>query len=179
MSSFSILQSIPTFVPPTSNGAEIESISTSSFLDSMLNDFGPMVLKVYEWGIVLITAGFVIGALVMILSALFKNGQWQKFGQNTMFWSFLTILLLRAGPILSLSIQSSNDMDSLLREFIITLSYSAIFIGAISVVASGLFRLGHRLIEHPEFYRRSKTLMMVSVLMMIFSLAIPNIFPLI
>lgn len=177
MNYFPTVLTIP--APPTGRGTELETVSTSSFLDSIASDFGPLVLKSYEWGIVIITAGFVIGALVMILSALFKNGQWQKFGQNTMFWSFITILLLRAGPILSLSIRNSNDMDSLLRDFIITLSYSAIFLGAISVFASGLFKLGHRLIEHPEFYRRSKTLIMVSILMMIFSLAIPNIFPLI
>lgn len=168
-----------TGIPPIQNDQEIVPNEDSTFfLFDLVQSFGQSsIVPAYSWGIIIITSTFVVGALMMILSALFKNGQWQKFGQNSMFWSFITLLLMRGMPILILSIRNTNDVDLLLQEFIITLSYSAIYLGVISIAASGLFKMGHKLIGHPEFYRRSRTLVMVSVIMVALSLGIPKIFP--
>lgn len=166
-------------IPPIQNNQEIVPQEDSTFfLYDIVQSFGQSSLvPAYGWGITIITSTFVIGALMMILSALFKNGQWQKFGQNSMFFSFITLLLMRGLPILILSIRNTNDIDLLLHEFIITLSHSAIYLGVISIAASGLFKFGHNLVGHPEFYRRSRTLVMVSVIIVGLSLAIPKIFP--
>lgn len=172
------INSIPG-IPPINGNNKIQPDPSSTLLEDTVGSFVPTVIKFHYWGIIIITAVFVIGALVMILSALFKNGQWQKYGQTSMFFSFIIMLVWRGGPILALSIRNTTDVDTLLQDFIITLSYSAIFLGAISIATSILFRFGYNLIEHPEFHRRSKALVMVSVLMMIFAIAIPKLFPLI
>lgn len=164
-------------IPPINLDQEIIPDKDSNLLGGVVQSFAELIVPAYSWGIIIITSTFVIGTLLMILSAIFKNGQWQKLGQNSMFWSFISLLLLRGLPILILSIRNTNDIDILLKEFIITLSYSAIFLGVISIASSGLFKLGHKLIGHPEFYRRSRTLVMVSVIMVALSLVIPKIFP--
>lgn len=164
-------------IPPINLDQEINPDKDTDLLGGIAQTFAELIVPAYGWGIIFITSTFVLGALLMILSAIFKNGQWQKLGQNSMFWSFISLLLMRGLPILILSIRNTNDVDSLLNEFIITLSYSAIFLGVISIASSGLFKLGHKLIGHPEFYRRSRTLVMVSVIMVALSLVIPKIFP--
>lgn len=171
------LQTAKAIIPPINQNQTIVPQENSSFLGGLAQPFIDSIVPVYGWGITFITSTFVIGALMMILSAIFKNGQWQKIGQNSMFWSFISLMLMRGLPILILSIRNSNDVDTLLNEFIITLSYSAIFLGVISIAASGIFKFGYNLIEHPEFYRRSRTLVMVSVIMVALSLIIPKIFP--
>ncbi|MEK5209669.1 hypothetical protein [Psychrobacillus sp. FSL H8-0510] len=163
-------------IPSINPENEFQADGSSDFLGNVVGDLAAVVVPIHYWGIIGLTAIFIIGTLVMILSALFKNGQWQKYGQNSMFWSFLVMLLLRGGPILVLSIRDSSDVDSLLQDFVLTLSYSAIFLGALTIAASGLYRFGYNLIEHPEFYRRSKALVMVSVLMMAFAMIIPKAF---
>lgn len=164
-------------IPPINLNQEIVPDKDSDLFGGIGHSLADLIVPAYSWGNIIITSTFVLGALLMILSAIFKNGQWQKIGQNSMFWSFISLLLMRGLPILILSIRNTNDVDSLLKEFIITLSYSAIFLGVISIASSGLFKLGHKLIGHPEFYRRSRTLIMVSVIMVALSLAIPIIFP--
>lgn len=164
-------------IPPLQQNQEIIPKESTDFLSGIVTGFGNGLVPAYSWGITVITSTFVLGALMMILSALFKNGQWQKIGQNSMFWSFISLLLMRGLPILILSIQNSQDIDSLLSDFIITLSYSAIFLGVLSIAASLLFKFGYKLIEHPEFHRRSRTLVMVSIIMVCLSLVIPVIFP--
>lgn len=166
-------------IPPINTDKEFQPEGSSDFLGSVVGDLAAVVVPIHYWGIIVLTAIFIIGTLVMILSALFKNGQWQKYGQNAMFSSFIVMLLLRGGPILALSIRDSTDIDSLLQDFVLTLSYSAIFLGAITIATSGLYRFAYNLIEHPEFYRRSKALIMVSILMMTFAILIPKAFQLI
>ncbi|MEK3977368.1 hypothetical protein MKZ20_21610 [Psychrobacillus sp. FSL K6-2684] len=145
--------------------------------DGLISSSTELGVKLYSWGIIALTAVFVLGTLMMILSAIFKNGQWQKLGQNFMFWSFVSLLLLRGLPILILSIRNTNDIDSLFNEFIVSLSYTAVYLGVISLACGLMFKLGHKLIKHPEFYRRSKTLFMVSIIMVSLSILIPNVFP--
>ncbi|MDX1806479.1 MAG: hypothetical protein R3267_05605 [Paenisporosarcina sp.] len=166
------------FMPKKHEG-QIEEVSSDSLFGGISDALASLIGPAYSWGIIIITGIFVVGTLVMIMSVLFKNGQWQKFAQGTMFISFVVMLLLRGLPILILSIRNANDIDVLLRDGLLSLSYAAIFLGIISISVSLLFRLGYKLIEHPEFHRWSKNLISVSVLMMILAIAIPILFPII
>lgn len=164
---------------PNAEEQKITPTTTDSLLGGISGTLGGLMSFAYSWGITIITGLFVVGTLVMIMSVLFKNGQWQKYAQGTMFFSFLVMLLLRGLPILVLSIHNANDIDVLLRDGLISLSYAAVFLGLISISVSLLFRFGYNLIEHPEFHRWSKNLISVSVLMVLLAIVIPLLFPII
>ena len=156
---------------------EIKPVESSDFLGGLISTFTDIVTPLYGWAVNIISVLFVIGAVVMMLAVLFRNGQWQKYAQGTMFYSFITMLILRGLPIIILSIRTQNDIDVLLQESLTSLSSFAIFLGILSISASLLFRFGYKLIEHPDFHRWSKNLLSVSALMMVLAIAIPWLFP--
>lgn len=164
---------------PRQDHSKIEAINSRDLFGGLLTDFTGIMTPIYSWGIKAITILFIVATLVMIMSALFKNGQWQKYGQVTMLLSFVSMLLLRGLPIIVLSIRASEDVDALLQETMSMLSFGVIFLCLISFAVSYLFGFGYKLIEHPEFHRWAKTLRSVSVLMVIFAIAIPWLFPII
>ncbi|WP_028393900.1 hypothetical protein [Bacillus cihuensis] len=167
------------FMPEMDENKKIESTTSDSLFQGLLSDFGGLVKPLYGWGIDLVTALFVIGTVVMIMSILFRNGQWQKYAQGTMFISFIVMLTLRGLPIIILSLKTAKDIDVLISDSVSTLSFVAVFLGLISISVSFLFRFGYKLIEHPEFHKWSKNLISVSILMMALALTIPFLFPLI
>lgn len=166
------------FTIPKNDHSEIQPVSSDSLFGGLIGNFAGIVAPAYKWGIIVITIIFVIGTLAMILSALFKNGQWQKYGQMAMLLSFITLLFLRGMPIIVLSIRNTNDIDILLQEALSILGFAAIFLGLISFAVSFIFSFGYRLIEHPEFHRWSKTLRSVAALMVLFAIITPWLFPL-
>lgn len=165
------------FMPDKNENQEIKPTSTDSLLGGITDGIGELIGSSYGWGINIITGIFVVGTLVMIMSVLFKNGQWQKYAQGTMFISFLVMLLMRGLPILILSIRNTHDIDVLLQDALMSLSYAAVFLGIISISVSLLFRFGYKLIEHPEFHRWYRNLISVSVLMVLLAIVIPILFP--
>lgn len=167
------------FMPSFDKDKEITAVSSDSFLGGITRSLGELVAPAYSWGITIITTLFVVGTVVMILSTIFKNGQWQKYGQGTMLISFIVMLVLRGLPIIILSIRTADDIDILFSNALTSLSYSAIFLGMVSIAVSFLFRFGYHLIEHPEFHRWSRNLLSVSILMMILAISIPILFPII
>lgn len=166
------------FKIPENDYSNIQPDESDALFNGILNGIGGIAAPIYSWAVVILTILFVTGTLVMILSALFKNGQWQKYGQITMLMSFLTMLVLRGLPIIILSIQSSEDVDLLLRETLSLLGFGAVFLCLISVSVSFLFNFGYQLIAHPEFHRWAKNLRGVAALMLIFAIVMPWLFPL-
>ncbi|MEK5071751.1 hypothetical protein [Sporosarcina sp. FSL K6-1508] len=162
---------------PTNDQAEIKPVNSDRLLGGIIGDMSGIMAPVYKWGVNFITIVFVVGTIVMILSALFKNGQWQKFGQISMLISFITMLLLRGLPIIILSVRNSSDIDILIQETLSLLGFSAVFLCLISIGVSFLFGFGYRLIEHPEFHRWAKSLRAVSILMVLFAIVIPWLLP--
>lgn len=156
---------------------QFKSTSTESLTDGLLHDLTNVLEPVYDWGITIITAAFIIGTIIMILSLITKNGQWQKFGQNTMFFSFIVLLLLRGLPVIILSIQSMKDITLMLDAFISALSQTSVYIGMIGIGVSMLFLYGFKLIGHPNFYRWSRALVAGSSIMIALSLIVPILFP--
>lgn len=167
------------FKVPERDFSKIESNTTDELFGGVKSTFSEMAANAYPWGIKVITILFVIAALVMVLSAIFKNGQWQKYSQSTMFFSFISLLFLRGLPIVSLSIQSSVDVDIALSTLLVILATGIFYLCGISVIISDVFNTGYRLIAHPEFHRWSKNLRGVAALMFVFALVIPWLFPLI
>ncbi|MDQ0271242.1 vacuolar-type H+-ATPase subunit I/STV1 [Cytobacillus purgationiresistens] len=163
---------------PDKEDLEIKPTSSKTLFGGVMESLGSLVSPLYSWGITIITIIFLAGVVAMIMSILFRNGQWQKYGQSTIYISFIVLLILRGLPILILSMQSSQDVDALLNSAITMLSYSALYLGLISIAVSLLFRLGYKLIEHPDFHRWSKNLVSVSLLMMAFAVLVPYVFPL-
>lgn len=173
------LSSTLPFDIPRNDHSKIEEVDSNALFGGLLSDFTSIMAPVYNWGIKFITILFFVAILVMILSALFKNGQWQKYAQVTMLLSFVTMLLLRGMPIIVLSVRSATDVDVLLHETLSMLSFGVFFICLIGFAVSFLFGFGYKLIEHPEFHRWAKTLRSVAILMVIFAIAVPLLFPII
>ncbi len=166
------------FKIPDKDYSNLQPVESDSLFGGIISGVGGIAAPIYTWSVVILTILFVAGTLVMILSALFKNGQWQKYGQITMLMSFLTMLVLRGLPIIILSIQSAADVDLLLRETLSLLGFGAVFLCLISIAVSFLFNFGYQLIAHPEFHRWAKNLRGVAALMLIFAVVIPWLFPL-
>lgn len=165
------------FMPSKNKLGEIKPVSSDSLFGGITNDLAELIAPAYTWGITIITILFVIGTVVMILSMIFKNGLWQKYGQGTMSISFLVMLMLRGLPIIILSVQSSADFSKLLSDSLAVLNYAAILLGLAGVAISFLFKFGHKLIGHPDFHRWSRNLLSVSIIMTVFAIVIPVIFP--
>jgi len=145
-------------------------------IDKLTTFSGSGTLNVMDWGIKAITVLFILGVLLMIMSIIFKNGQWQKWGQSTMLWSFLAMLALRAIPLTILSVRSGMDVNEAFTALISSLTQIAIFLGVIGVLLSLLFKFAYKLIEHPEYHRWSKNVLNVSIIMMFFAMIGPFVF---
>ncbi|MGF9978915.1 hypothetical protein [Viridibacillus arvi] len=159
------------------NGHFIGSDSPS-FMDDLFTEGSSFAVSIFDWGIKAITILFVIGIIVMIMAFIFKHGQWQKYAQSTMMWSFIAMLILRGAPIIFLSLQTKEDIDVAMQTALSTLAQVAIFIGIVGICVSLLFKFGHTLIKHPEYYKWYKNARNVSIIMIVFSLVGPIIFAL-
>lgn len=147
--------------------------SSKNFADGIYSEIGGFMIPFYGWAIDFITITFLLGTIVMILSIMFKNGQWQKYAQGTMLITFVVMLLMRGVPIIVLSITSPDDIDMMLLSGVNVLGAVAIFIAAISLPISLLFKFGYHLIEHPKYHRWSRNLLSVAALMTALALIIP------
>lgn len=172
-----ILSQAPAFLqnPQTRNA---EDGTGYNWMDEIIQIGATGALKFFDWGILGITILFLVGIITMIMAMIFKNGQWQKYSQLTMFWSFVTMLILRGVPLIIFSTRSGSDIDESFDVLITAISQLAIFVGFLGITVSLLFKFGNHLIEHPEFYRWSKNVRNVSIVMMIFALTAPTIFAL-
>lgn len=147
--------------------------SSKGFAEGVFSEISGTMVSLYDWGIDIITITFLLGTIVMILSIMFKNGQWQKYAQSTMLITFIVMLLMRGVPIIVLSINSPDDIDMMLLSGVNVLGAIAIFIAAISLPISLLFKFGYHLIEHPKYHRWSRNLLSVAALMTALALIIP------
>lgn len=145
-------------------------------IDHLLEISGVSTVSFMDWGIKAITILFILGVILMIMAIIFKNGQWQKWGQSTMLWSFLSMLIVRAIPITILSFRNGVDVNEAFSALILSLTQMAIFLGVIGVLLSYLFKFAYKLIEHPEYHRWSKNVFNVSLIMMMFALIAPFVF---
>ncbi|MFJ7890387.1 hypothetical protein ACIQYL_20205 [Lysinibacillus xylanilyticus] len=164
---------------PTNKDGQIivdENNQLDGLLDKISSNSGINTLSIMDWGIKAITVMFILGVLLMIMAIIFKNGQWQKWGQSTMLWSFIAMLGIRAIPLTILSVKSGMDVNEAFTALISSLSQMAIFLGVIGLLLSLLFKFAFRLIEHPEYHRWSKNVLNVSLLMMLFATIGPFVF---
>lgn len=164
--------------PITKDGHIIvnEGNNMDGVIDQLVELGGVGTVSFMDWGIKAITILFILGVILMIMSIIFKNGQWQKWGQSTMLWSFLSMLLVRAIPISILSFRNGVDVDEAFSALILSLTQIAIFLGVIGILLSFLFKFANKLIEHPEYHRWSKNVFNVSLIMMAFAFIAPFVF---
>lgn len=166
-------------LPNTQNPMEIETVESESLFGGLMSDLGRIAGGFFESVSTILVIVFLFGIIFMLLAFLLKNGQWQKFAQGTMLGSFVSLILIKGYPILVYSVRSSEDFWSLFSESSSLLTYTSLFIGLISIAVSYLFKFGYRLIEHPDYYRWSKNLFGAAVVMMVFSILVPYVFPMV
>lgn len=137
-----------------------------------------LTINFVDWGSIVIAILFVIGIVMMLASIMFKNGQWQKWGQGTMLMSFLALLAIRAFPVVILSFRTGNDINDALTDGLAVFSQIALFLCVVGILLSILFRFAYVLIKHPEYHRWSKNVFNVSTMMIFVALIAPYIFKL-
>lgn len=168
----------PNDIHVNENGQIIQENGTDgqSVINTLMDLGTQGTLKFVDWGTSGITIVFVAAVIMMIMAIIFKVGQWQKFAQTTMLWSFIAMLFMRAIPITILSFQSDADVDQAVNSALTALSHITIFIGMTGILLSFLFKFAFKLIEHPDYHRWSKNLIGVSILMIFFSVLSPYVF---
>lgn len=152
--------------------------STFSFTDDIADKLTFLGSSGFDWFLKSINILFIVGVIVMIMSMIFKNVQWQKYAQTTMLWSFISLMLLRGIPIIILSFKTKADVDAAFTAALSTISEVAIFTGLIGISISLLFKFGHTLIKHPEYYKWYKNSRNISIIMISFAFFGPIIFAL-
>ncbi|MBQ0140376.1 MAG: hypothetical protein KBT36_13905 [Kurthia sp.] len=135
-----------------------------------------LIVDFVDWGSIVIAILFVIGVVMMLVSIMFRNGQWQKWGQGTMLMAFLALLAIRAFPIVILSFKSGTDINDALTDGLAVFSQIALFLCVVGILLSILFRFAYALIKHPEYHRWSKNVLNVSIMMIFVALIAPYIF---
>lgn len=135
-------------------------------------------IKSLQWAVDIISIIFVVGVIAMIFSIIFKHGQWQKYAQSTLLWTFFSLIILKALPFIIFSLQNFNDVDNLFDSALIMTQQAAIYIGVIGISLSLLFKFSHKLIKHPEFFKWQKTSRNMSIIMISFSIIGPFVFSL-
>lgn len=171
-----------TFLPQgedtITDDGQIKSDGSFSFTDDISDKLTFLGTSGFDWFLKGITILFIIGVIAMIMAMIFKNGQWQKYAQTTMLWSFVSLMLLRGIPIVILSFKTKADVDAAFSTALSTISEVAVFIGLIGISISLLFKFGHTLIKHPEYYKWYKNARNISVIMILFAFFGPIIFAL-
>lgn len=161
-------------LPTLPNGNTVETQEKPDFLNSVTSFFDDAFMnRLFDGGVKALLILFGLGILVMIMSAIFKNGQWQKYAQGTLLWSFLAICILRGIGLLIVTIQSVNDVENLLALGLTWMTHIALFLGLVGFVVSLMYKFAHALIKHPDYYKSSKLSFGVSLVMIMLALFVP------
>ncbi|NRD81079.1 hypothetical protein HPT25_27690 [Bacillus sp. BRMEA1] len=167
---------VPSFVPKSNmNGQSIQKKDFHSTMGSWMGDMDGILPQVYDTGMKFITIMFIIAVIALALSLIFKNGKWTKWSTGVMGTTLLIILFFRAGPIIMLTTNTIGVtlFASNLLKFVTSVG---IYIAIGMLLVSLLMRLFYKLINHPDYFRWSKRLMLGSVIIAVLSLIIPVVF---
>lgn len=157
----------PSYTPtPSSDG---------SLFDGVVSEFATYIPFIYTGFCILLTIWFIISVGVLGLSYVVKNGQWTKFGSGSMIWSFISILVVRGGPILFFALDSYG-MIPLLEDLLILVTNIGIYLAIGLFLVSLLFTFFYKLIKHSDFFRWANRLRISSAFTVVLSLVIPYLF---
>lgn len=132
-------------------------------------------VKIINTGATVLAISFLVSFLIMILAATFKQGQWKKYAQVTALSSFTGMIFLRAFPFTLLAFPTLQRAGSFLDLTMLIILQCILFVALIGIGVGLLFRLGYKLIEHPDFYKSYRTVTTVSIVVVIFSIIVPAV----
>ena len=132
-------------------------------------------VKAINTGATALAVIFLVSFLVMIMAATFKHGQWKKFAQGTAVATLIGTICLRAFPFIILSVPSLEQTDYFMNLVLLLLLQCILFVALIGIAVGLLLRFGYRLIEHPDFYKSYRTVITVSIVVVVFSVIVPSI----
>lgn len=145
-------------------------LATNSWIDFL--DGGLPV--VFDVGMTIITIFFVISVCAMAISIVFKNGQWTKWSTGVMTFTLIIVLFFRGGITLLFSVDGLgfayivNDALSFVKKL-------GIYAAIIMLLVGLLMRYNYVLINHPDYHRWSKRLMVGSVLIAVLATVMPAV----
>lgn len=167
---------IPTFVEKKEfNGNPVEEKEFEPTIGNWTEDVNGIMPHIYDTGMKFITIMFIIAVVGLALSLVFKNGQWTKWSSGVMTTTLLIILVFRGGPIIMLTTDAIGI--TLFASDVLNFATSVgLYVAIGMTLVSLLMRLFYKLINHPDYFRWSKRLMIGSVIIAILSLVMPVVF---
>jgi hypothetical protein len=136
-----------------------------------IEDMSPLLNNAIN---ILFTILFLWGIWKMVYAMITKQGRVMKASTAVLVSTPLVLISIRVMFIIMLSSDVSNA--SLLGEDIITLLTKVGYITSIGLLTLTLFnRFIFRLINHPEFQRRSKTFLGISIILIVLTTVIPGV----
>lgn len=167
---------IPSFVEKKEHsGNPIEEKEFNPTIGSWTEDLTGIMPYVYDTGMKFITIMFIIAVVGLALSLIFKNGQWTKWSSGVMTTTLLIILIFRGGPIIMLTTDAIGI--TLFASDVLNFATSVgIYVAVGMALVSLLMRLFYKFINHPDYFRWSKRLMIGSVIIAVLSLVMPVVF---
>ena len=136
-----------------------------------IEDISPLLNNAIN---ILFTILFLWGIWKMVYAMITKQGRVMKASTAVLISTPLVLIFIRVMFIIVLSSNVSNTTS--LGEDIITLLTSIGYITSIGLLTLTLFnRFVFKLINHPEFQRRSKTFLGISVILIVLTAIIPGV----
>lgn len=156
-----------------------ESINQTNEKSTLLSDlrrgFEGLMEPVYQIGIEILTIVFIASIISLTIASIMRNGQWTKWGTAAMFFSFLSLLLLKLIPIMVLT-KTTSEITLLASKGIILLQETSLYLSIFVLIVGFVLKAAHKVYRHPDYYRWSKSLFFGGTIMLVLSFAAPVIF---
>jgi len=156
--------------PPDGGGEQ----TVQGMREGWLGQIDAAVPVIYEWGILIFTFLFVVSIIGMIISIQLRHGQWMKWSSTTMLFTFLTVLLLRLGPIFVLTM-NVTDITLLLTKSVAFLQEFVLYAAIVAMLIGIFYRSFYKIHKHDGYDRWSKGLFVGAAVLVILSFVTPFI----
>lgn len=151
---------------------EKKDLDTNSF--NWINLFDSDMSTLFNIGMTIITIIFVVSVCIMALSIVFKNGQWTKWSTGVMVLTLMIVLILRGGVILLFS-SDKVGITTLFTDTLELVKKIGIYAALVMVLVGVLMRYNHILINHPDYHRWSKRLIIGSIIILVLATLMPSV----
>lgn len=130
-------------------------------------------LQMFDIAAIIFTVILLISCVILVLASIFKVGQWQQYAQLSAIFSFISLLGVRGTPFIILAIPTYNQIDNITDLILLVLTQLIILVSIIGLGVSLLYKLGYKLIEHPEFRKNQRAIFTTSLIMLAIGTNIP------
>ena len=130
-------------------------------------------LEMFDIAAIIFTIILLLSCVILVMASIFKVGQWQQYAQLSAIFSFIALLGVRGTPFIILAIPTYQQIDNVTDLIILVITQLIILVSIIGIGVSLLYKLGYKLIEHPEFRKNQRAIFTTSLIMLVVGTNIP------